>query len=337
MPKISVVTSVYNCERFIAETIQSVINQTCTDWEYILIDDCSKDRSAEIIQSFADKDPRIRLIRNEQNQGQCRNLNHGIQLAKGEYIARLDHDDLCYPGRFQKQLDYMEAHKETVLCGCRMDMWQDGVVSPSVSYPIHTPEEIRFSLMFGVFVIAHSSFFIRKSAMTDNDIWYRKYLYAEDYDMQVQLLRAGDVASLPETLVTYRVFPENCTHTYTDELKNSETTEIRRNYIESLPLAGKEFLLKGLLHELKTGADLEGFTEAFSEYAGYCGIQPSVTNRGDRKCLAFLFLFACSFQPKSPALLFTYLKSPYRSFPHLLSLNGMSFIKNCILRHNKSI
>ncbi|MBQ3799225.1 MAG: glycosyltransferase family 2 protein, partial [Treponema sp.] len=130
MPKISVVTSVYNCERFVGETIQSVINQTFTDWEYILIDDCSKDRSAEIIQSFADKDPRIRLIRNEQNQGQCRNLNHGIQLAKGEYIARLDHDDLCYPERFQKQLDYMEAHKETVLCGCRMDMWQDGIVKP---------------------------------------------------------------------------------------------------------------------------------------------------------------------------------------------------------------
>ena len=84
MPKISVVTSVYNCERFVGETIQSVINQTFTDWEYILIDDCSKDKSADIIQSFADKDPRIRLIRNVQNQGQCRNLNHGIQLAKEE-------------------------------------------------------------------------------------------------------------------------------------------------------------------------------------------------------------------------------------------------------------
>ena len=337
MPKISVVTSVYNCERFVGETIQSVINQTFTDWEYILIDDCSKDRSADIIQSFADKDSRIRLIRNEHNQGQCRNLNHGIQLAKGEYIARLDHDDLCYPERFQKQLDYMEAHKETVLCGCRMDMWQDGIVKPGENYPIFTPEEIRFSLMFGVFVIAHSSFFIRKSAMTENDIWYRKYLYAEDYDMQIRFLKVGNVASLPETLITYRVFPENCTHTYSDELKNSETIEIRKNYIQSLPLKGKEFLLKGLLHELKTRAELEGFTDAFSEYASYCGIEKWRGSCDSKKCLRLLFMYAYRFQPKSLALFVSYLKSPFRNLMWLLSLDGMSFTKRCILRRNKPV
>ena len=111
MCKISVVTSVYNCEKYIKETIQSVIDQTYTDWEYIIIDDCSRDNSAKIIQSI--QDDRIRFIKNETNQGQCANLNKGIKLARGEYIARLDHDDICYPDRFVKQLKYMEQKRGT--------------------------------------------------------------------------------------------------------------------------------------------------------------------------------------------------------------------------------
>lgn len=341
MPKISVVTSVYNCERFVGETIQSVIGQTFTDWEYIIIDDCSKDRSAKIIQSFADKDKRIKLHKNEINKGQCESLNWGIRQAEGKYIARLDHDDLCHPERFEKQLDFMERNADVVLCGCHMNEWKDGKVR-NISrhyarYQIFTPEEIRFSLLFGSFVVPHSSFFLRKSVMIENNIRYRKYKYAEDFDMQIQLLKFGNIASIPEPLVTYRVFPENFTNTYPEKFKRSEVNEIQENYIESLELGGKEFLAKGLSHSLESKSDLEGFEKAFSEYAVSCGIKNPEVNEKTRGCLSALFFYALYNQNQafSLSLLSRFIRNPYGGIKPLISLQGGSFVKRCLLHSNK--
>ena len=142
MCKVSVVMSVYNCEQYVGETIQSIIDQTFTDWEFIIINDCSRDRSAEVIRKF--DDPRIIFIDNKENKGQSANLNYGISIAKGEYIARTDHDDISYPTRFEKQVKYLDDHPDVVLLGTAMQNMSDKVVKDEAMAPADTPDEVAF-------------------------------------------------------------------------------------------------------------------------------------------------------------------------------------------------
>jgi glycosyltransferase involved in cell wall biosynthesis len=115
MPRISVVMSVYNGEKYLRQAIESILQQTYTDFEFIIIDDGSTDSSREIIQSYDDK--RIRLVINEQNIGLTKSLNKGIRLAKGEFIARMDADDISLPQRFEKQVAYLDSHPEVGVLG----------------------------------------------------------------------------------------------------------------------------------------------------------------------------------------------------------------------------
>lgn len=110
MPLVSVITPCYNCEQTIAETIESVLSQTCPDWEMIIVDDCSKDNSVAVAEQYAQKDARIKIIRFDTNCGTTRARNAAIETAKGRYIAFLDGDDMWLPEKLQRQLDFMNAH-----------------------------------------------------------------------------------------------------------------------------------------------------------------------------------------------------------------------------------
>lgn len=112
MPKISVIMGVYNCENTVAKSIESIINQTVEDWELIICDDGSSDNTYKEVKQYVEKDNRICLIRNAQNHGLPYTLNRCLEYAKGEYCARMDGDDLCDVLRFEKQLGFLEAHKE---------------------------------------------------------------------------------------------------------------------------------------------------------------------------------------------------------------------------------
>jgi glycosyltransferase involved in cell wall biosynthesis len=106
-PLISIITPCYNCERYIAETIESVLAQTYTNWEMIIVDDCSIDKSFEIAINLAQKDTRIKVVKQEQNGGAAKARNKAIELSKGEYLAFLDSDDLWLPQKLEKQLQFM--------------------------------------------------------------------------------------------------------------------------------------------------------------------------------------------------------------------------------------
>ena len=112
MPKISVLMGVYNCEDTIEKSIQSIIAQTYDDWEFIICDDCSCDDTSAIIEKYVKKDSRIYLIRNDKNQGLSYSLNQCLKHAKGEYCARMDGDDVCDETRFEKQVRFLDEHKE---------------------------------------------------------------------------------------------------------------------------------------------------------------------------------------------------------------------------------
>lgn len=107
--KVSIITPLYNSEAFISETINSVLKQTFSNWELLLIDDCSSDKTIEIVKTFADQNPKITLFKNEKNLGAALSRNKGIERAKGDYIAFLDADDLWKPKKLEKQLTFMET------------------------------------------------------------------------------------------------------------------------------------------------------------------------------------------------------------------------------------
>ena len=115
MPRVSVVMPAYNAEKYIGEAIDSILNQTFTDFEFIIIDDGSSDRTADIVKSYSD--PRIRLLANERNSGIVASLNRGIQKATGKYIARMDADDYSRLDRIKKQVDFLDNHPEVIALG----------------------------------------------------------------------------------------------------------------------------------------------------------------------------------------------------------------------------
>src|SRR3989344_5781814 len=115
--KISVLMPAYNARKYIGEAIESILNQTFKDFEFIIINDCSTDKTKKIIEEYANKDARIKLINNATNLGLTKSLNIGLKEARGEYVARLDADDVALPERLEKQYEFMEKNKETTLVG----------------------------------------------------------------------------------------------------------------------------------------------------------------------------------------------------------------------------
>lgn len=334
MCKISVVTSVYNCERFIGETIQSIIDQTFQDWEFILIDDCSTDQSVRIMEELAGSDPRIRVIKNEKNAGQCANLNRGIQMARGKYIARLDHDDICREDRLEKQYDYMEQHEDVVLLGSRMSVWENGRVRHDMKGDLPLSSgEARFMEFFGT-PFGHSTFFIRKSAMADNNIWYGDYQYAEDYALVADMLRVGEIDKLQEPLVAYRVFPEQTTWRCPVETREGEGEQISTGYLGNLDFNDKDILRKARLGDLKGSSDFNRMRKAFIEYATKCGLGDSLSELSKRRCIRYAYRTVFAWQAGSIGLLKEYVASPLKMRGWLLSWEGLSVIKQCILRKN---
>ena len=123
--RISIIMPAYNAEKYIREAIESILNQTYTDFEFIIINDGSTDKTKEIIKSYSD--PRIVYMENEENSGIVVTLNKGLKCAQGEYIARMDSDDISLPDRFEKQIAYMDKHKDVGVLGTSIIIFGEGI------------------------------------------------------------------------------------------------------------------------------------------------------------------------------------------------------------------
>lgn len=198
-PKITVLMPVYNCELYVKEAIDSIINQTFTDFEFLIIDDASTDKTVSIIKEY--KDSRIQLIEKEGNKGISDSLNYGLKVAKGEYIARMDGDDISLPERFEKQIAFLDTNIDVVLCGSNF-----GIIG-TVKL-INLPEDneaIKLRLLKGN-CIAHPSVMIRNSVLKEHAITYDSSTEpAEDYDLWVRLLQFGKLYNIQDKLLYYRV------------------------------------------------------------------------------------------------------------------------------------
>ncbi len=139
---VSVVMSVYNDEQYLKESLDSIFAQTIQDFELIIVDDCSTDRTVEIIENY--HDDRIRLICNSENRGLTRNLNTALEYVQGTYIARMDGDDKSRPERFEKQIAYLEQHPELMLISCRTHMFGE---EDLISQIQGTPKQLQAMML----------------------------------------------------------------------------------------------------------------------------------------------------------------------------------------------
>ncbi len=205
-PLISVLMPAYNAEKYIGEAIESILNQSFADFELLVINDGSTDKTEEIILSFEDK--RIHYIKNDTNLKLIATLNKGIDLATGKYIARMDADDVCQPKRFAKQIDFLEKHPDYALCGSWAYLINNkGEKTKRIKY-INEDELLRISLLFSCPII-HPTVMIRTDILKQFK-YNPSALHTEDLDLWLRITNSGlKIANLPEFLFKYRWHDSN--------------------------------------------------------------------------------------------------------------------------------
>lgn len=217
MPKVSVLFPVYNTdEKYLREAVQSVLNQTFKDFEFIILNDASTDPNVEkVVKSY--DDPRIRYYKNDKNLGISPTRNKLLELARGEYLAIMDHDDVSLPERFEKQVAFLDGHDEYGVVGCRVRIIPSGRIP---HYPTESGD-IKLSLMRSCAVF-HSACMIRASVLKQNRLCYESaYSPSEDYALFCRLIPSTEFYNIPEVLFHYRQHKTNTSKTQAEKMQRA--------------------------------------------------------------------------------------------------------------------
>jgi glycosyltransferase involved in cell wall biosynthesis len=202
-PTISVCLPVYNAERYVAEAVESILGQTFGDFELLIVDDGSTDGSRRILERYAAGDTRIRLV-SRPNGGLVSALNEMLGMARGEFIARMDADDIALPERFERQIAYLRDHGDVVALGTRI-LLIDPRGAPLTEMPLKLEhEEIDRAHLDGVPVLCHPTILARTASVLGVGGYRSEYFTGEDLDLWLRLAEVGRLANLPEVLVKYR-------------------------------------------------------------------------------------------------------------------------------------
>jgi len=200
-PLVTVVIPVYN-RPIIVKTIESLINQTYKNLEILVIDNHSTDNTVQAIQDI--QDSRIRVLINETNQGQTYSMNRGLKEANGKYIARIDSDDIAVEDRIFRQVEYMEANPDCVICGSWVRAIDEKDTLGGIIECCETDDAIRTSMVFYC-PFFHPAVLMRRNTLVDNNLLYdREYHLAEDYELWTRLLNYGKGHNIPVVLTYYR-------------------------------------------------------------------------------------------------------------------------------------
>lgn len=214
--KISVIMPVHDGADYLAESMDSIMSQTYRDFEFIIINDCSTDDTEEIIQSYQDR--RIVYLRNEENLGVARALNRGLDIARGEYVARMDADDIARPARLEIQKNYMDSHPEVdVLATSSQSFDETGVLFEGHT---STDEEVlKLDFLFSC-GIAHPTVMIRRQTLERLNLRYdHDFNKVEDYDLWCRMLDAGCVIrSIDIILLDHRLHANQVTSVYSSDM-----------------------------------------------------------------------------------------------------------------------
>lgn len=243
--KVTVLMTLYNKAAHVAEAVQSVLNNTFTDFELLVVDDASTDGGPEVVKAIAD--PRIRILESAVNTGRAAAANRGYDAARGEYVAVLDADDIAHPERLAEQVAFMETHPEVGISGTAYQIL--GQSAPIIRWPA-TDAECRAGLLFGDPVLYGSSI-MRRSVLEQYALrcdpgWRHPGM---DYLFTVRFGQHTRYANLPEALLSYRMGPNNMRHERDPvEDKSRIITEVFR--IFDLPITDDELELQLALHDL---------------------------------------------------------------------------------------
>jgi glycosyltransferase involved in cell wall biosynthesis len=201
MPKVSVIMSVYNGEKYLAEAIESILGQSFRDFEFIIIDDASRDDSCKILKEYKEKDDRIILLKNEKNLGLTKSLNIAIQKAKGDYVARMDADDISLENRFAEQVDFLEKNNDIDLIGGDVDF----IDNKKLKHKILFDKDKIKKVFYHHNPIIHPTWMFRKNVL-EKVSYDEKILYAQDYKFLADLLKNKfNFTNLNEKILKFRL------------------------------------------------------------------------------------------------------------------------------------
>ena len=212
-PAVSVVVGAYNAERFVAEMIESLLRQTFSDFEFIVVDDGSRDGTLSILREYEKSDRRMRVIANPHG-GIVDAANTGLEAAKAPLIARADADDIDLPQRLAKQVQYMADHPECVALGAQRLMIEPYGSPLGASQLPSTHEQIDAELLRGNgWALPQAVAMLRRKPVMQLGGYRKQYEWSEDLDLFLRLAEVGRLANLPDVLLKYRVHPQSTNHT----------------------------------------------------------------------------------------------------------------------------
>ena len=260
-PTVSILMPVYKTSQYLREAVESMLSQTFTDFELIVLNDCSPDNAEEVLDEYTD--PRIVRYLGEKNVGLANVLNVGMQMAKGKYIARMDSDDLSTPNRLEVQVNYLERHPDIDLCSCGMKLFdaKDGTwVRES------DPDKVRITALF-FSPILHASSVWRKDAFEREGLHFEQEMVpAEDYDLWCRALAKGlRMVNIPECMYLYRIHANQATGN--TERTSRKEVEVRERFLHAIyPDAGDGELAR--IAALKSCSDPDEFKQIAGSLQG---------------------------------------------------------------------
>lgn len=220
---------VYNADAFLKDAVNSVLNQSLRDFEFIIINDGSTDNSRSILEKYAKEDGRIRLYHQE-NQGMIAALNRGCRMARGKYIARMDADDISYFDRLEKQFVHLERHPQIGILGTWIRRLKNGIPSDSWCPPTDS-KILKWTLYFGVNV-AHPSVLMRREIGENLDFYRPDAIHGEDVDLWLRASSITEFGNIPEVLYDYRVW-SGSTSQVDQQIRREVHVRLLADYIQS--------------------------------------------------------------------------------------------------------
>lgn len=226
-PRISVVMPVFNAENHLRDSIESILRQTFSDFEFLIFNDGSTDKSSEIIDEYKSVDSRIIHVVSKKNQGYLVHLNHGLEMANAQYIARMDADDISEPDRLERQFEFMQENKEIGVCGAYYEILGEGrIVKPPVEN-----DAIKIHLLKGS-MIAHPVAFLNKKLLAEKGLLYYdpNYYTAEDYELWVRCALKVKLHNIPMRLIKIRKHDQSISKVK-NELQQRIAQKIKLNHL----------------------------------------------------------------------------------------------------------
>jgi len=223
-PSVSIVMPVRNEERIVSRAIDSVINQTFSDWELVIVDDASNDLTPKILSEYENKDPRIRVLRNNRCLGITKSINKGIRASMGRFIARLDADDWYHPDKLEEQVKFLESHPDHGVVGTFFILVTPDGDRLKIDLPVNHEQIMKRMAYRNAF--CHSCVMMRKDVLEKVGLYNERLRYAQDYDLFFRILSVSKGANIPKYLC-YRTFRKHPKRRMLESTVNSIVTPLK--------------------------------------------------------------------------------------------------------------